>query len=144
MFYYLLIHTREAFHVMDHKNKIVVDRVFGQLDYLQQQIMSYLSINDVFQSFILSKRWKNVWTTVPILKVHTTLFGSSEVRKNLDIQRKLQDFYISMGKTLGRHCKQRLSIKEFSLIHCLVISNHFLLLIVGLTMWLGVMSKSCP
>ena len=49
-----------------------------------------------------------------------------------------------MEKTLGRHCKQRLSIKEFSLIHCLVISNHFLLLIVGLTMWLGVMSKSCP
>ena len=85
MFYYLLIHTKEAFHVMDHKNKIVVDRVFGQLDYLQQQIMSYLSINDVFQSFILSKRWKNVWTTVPILKVHTTLFGSSKVRKNLDI-----------------------------------------------------------
>ena len=125
MFYYLLIHTKEAFHVMDHKNKIVVDRVFGQLDYLQQQIMSYLSINDVFQSFILSKRWKNVWTTVPILKVHTTLFGSSEVRKNLDIQRKLQGFYISMEKTLGRQCKQRLSNKEFSLIHCLANRKSF-------------------
>ena len=117
--YYLLIHTKEAFHVMGHKNNIVVDKVSKLLDYLQQHIMSYLSINEVFQSSILSKRWKHVWIAVPILKVHTTLFGSSEVKKNLDIQRKLEDFYIFVEKTLGRHCQQRLSIKEFSLIHCL-------------------------
>ena len=104
---------------MDHKNNIVMDRVSELLDYLQQHIMSYFSINEVFQSSILSERWKHVWTTVLILKVHTTLFGSSKVKKNLDIQRKLQDFYIFVEKTLGRHCKQRLSIKEFSLIHCL-------------------------
>ena len=107
---------------MDHKNNIVVDRVSELLDYLQQHIISYLSINEVFQSSILSKRWKHVWIAVQILKVHITLFGSFEVKKNLDIQRKLQDFYISLEKTLGRHCKQRLSIKEFSLIHCL--GNH--------------------
>ena len=83
--YYLLIHTKEAFHVMDHKNNIVVDKLSELLDYLQQHIMSYLSINEVFQSSILSKRWKHVWIAVPILKVHTTLFGSSEVKKNLDI-----------------------------------------------------------
>ena len=104
---------------MGHKNNIVVDRVSELLDYLQQHIMSNLSINEVFQSSILYKRWKHVWTAIPILKVHTTLFGSSEVKKNLDFQRKLQDFYISMEKILGRHCKQRLSIKEFSIIHCL-------------------------
>ena len=76
---------KEAFHVMDHKNNIVVDRVSELLDCLQQHIMSYLSINEVFQSSILSKRWKHVWTVVPILKVYTTLFGSFEVKKNLDI-----------------------------------------------------------
>ena len=79
------MHTNEAFHVMDHKNYKVVDKVFEVLDYLQQHIMSYLSINEVIQSYILSKRWKHVWTAVPILKVHTTLFGSSEVKNNLDI-----------------------------------------------------------
>ena len=104
---------------MDHKNNIVVDRMSELLDYLQQHIMSRLSINEDFQSSILSKRWKHVWTAVPVLKVHTTLFGSSQVKKNLDIQRKLQNFYIFVQKTLGRQCKQRLGIKEFSLIHCL-------------------------
>ena len=74
----------EAFHVMGHKNNIVVDKVSELLDYLQQHIMSNLSINEVFQSSILYKRWKHVWTAIPILKVHTTLFGSSEVKKNLD------------------------------------------------------------
>ena len=107
---------------MDHKNNIVVDRVSELLDYLQQHIMSYLSINEVFQSSILFKRWKHMWTAIPILKVRTKLFGSSEVKKNVDIQRKLQDIYISVDKTLGSQFKQRLSIKEFSLIHCL--GNH--------------------
>ncbi|XP_030958837.1 F-box protein At3g59000-like [Quercus lobata] len=104
---------------MDHKNNVAVDKVSELLDYLQQHILSYLSINEVFQPSILYKRWKHVWTVVPVLKVHTTLFGSSEMKKNLDIQRKLWDFCIFVEKTLGRHCKQRLTIKEFSLIHCL-------------------------
>uniref|UniRef100_A0A7N2L7L0 Uncharacterized protein n=1 Tax=Quercus lobata TaxID=97700 RepID=A0A7N2L7L0_QUELO len=110
---------KEAFHVRDHKSNIALDRVSELLDYLQQHILSYLSINEVFQSPMLSKRRKHVWTAVPVLKVHTTLFGSSEVKKNLHIQRKLWDFFFFVEKNLGRHCKQRLNTKEFSLIHYL-------------------------
>ena len=38
---------------------------------------------------------------------------------------KVSRLYISMEKTLGRLCKQRLSNKEFSLIHCLANRKSF-------------------
>ena len=43
---------------------------------------------------ILSKSWKHVWTAVPVQGFNTILFGSVDDKKNLGIQRKLQDFYI--------------------------------------------------
>ena len=52
---------------MDHKNYIAADRISELPDHLQQHIPSYLSINEVVQSSILSKRWKHVWTAVPVL-----------------------------------------------------------------------------
>ncbi|XP_075658810.1 F-box/LRR-repeat protein 25-like [Castanea sativa] len=130
---------------MDHKNYTTVDRIFELLDHLQQYILSYLSINEVVQSSVLSKRWNHVWTAIPILGFDTTLYGYREYKskKNLDMQRKLQDFYILVEKPLGRHCKHWISIKEFTLTAS-INGNCFLLLIVGLTMWLRVMSKSCP
>ena len=91
-------------------------------DHLQQHILSYLSIDEVVQSSVLSKRWKNVWTAIPVLgfkSFNTTLFGSIDDKKNLDIQRKLQDFYIFVEKSLGSHHKQRLTIREFILTHSL-------------------------
>ncbi|KAL4637759.1 hypothetical protein ACB092_03G099500 [Castanea dentata] len=81
---------------MDHKNYTTVDKIFELLDHLQQHILSYLSINEVVQSSVLSKRWNHVWTAIPILGFDTTLYGYREYKskKNLDMQRKLQDFYI--------------------------------------------------
>ena len=70
---------------MDHKNYIAADRISKLLDHLQQHILSYLSINEVAQSSILSKRWKHVWTVVPVLGFNTILFGSIDDKKNLDI-----------------------------------------------------------
>ncbi|XP_065629969.1 glyoxylate/hydroxypyruvate/pyruvate reductase 2KGR [Quercus suber] len=83
--------TKEGFHFMDHKNYIVADRISELPDHLQQHILSYLSINEVVQSSVLSKRQKHVWTAVPVLGFSTILFGSTDNKKNLDIQRKLQD-----------------------------------------------------
>jgi len=79
---------------MDHKNYIAADMISELPDCLQQHILSYLSINEVVQSSVLSKRWKHVWTAVPVLGFNIILFGSTDNKKNLDIQRKLKDFYI--------------------------------------------------
>ncbi|XP_065631982.1 F-box/LRR-repeat protein 25 [Quercus suber] len=98
---------------MDHKNYIAADRISELPNHLQQHILSYLSINEVVQSSVLSKRWKHVWTAVPVLGFNTILFGSTEDKKNLDIQRKLQDFYIFLEKSLESRHKQRLTIREF-------------------------------
>ena len=111
------VDTKEGFHVMDHMNYIATDRISKLPDHLQQHILSYLSINEVVQSSVLSKRWKNVWTAVPVLGFNTILFGSTDNKKNLDIQRKLQDFYIFVEKSLESHLKQRLTIREFMLTH---------------------------
>nr|POF04942.1 hydroxyphenylpyruvate reductase [Quercus suber] len=51
--------TKEGFHFMDHKNYIAADRISELLDHLQQHILSYLSINEVVQSSVLSKRRKH-------------------------------------------------------------------------------------
>ena len=96
---------------MDHKNYIAANRIFELPNHLQQHILSYLSINEVVQSFVLSKRWKHVWTVVPVLGFNTILFGSIDDTKNLDIQRKIQDFYIFVEKSLESHHKQRLTIR---------------------------------
>ena len=96
---------------MDHKNYIAADRISELPDHLQQHILSSLSINEVVQSPILSKRWKHVCTAVPVLGFNTILFGSTDHKKNLDIQRKLQDFYIFVEKSLESHHKQRLTIR---------------------------------
>nr|XP_023926557.1 putative F-box/LRR-repeat protein At3g18150 [Quercus suber] len=100
---------------MDHKNYIAADRISELPNHLQQHILSYLSINEVVQSSVLSKRWKHVWTAVPVLGFNTILFGSTDDKKNLDIQRKLQDFYIFLEKSLESRHKQRLTIREFIL-----------------------------
>ena len=70
---------------MDHKNYIAADRIFELPDYLQQHILSYLSINEVVQSSVLSKRQKHVWIAVPVLGFNTILFGSTDNKKKLDI-----------------------------------------------------------
>ena len=49
-------------------------------------------------------------------------FRGEEKSKYLE---KVSRLYISMEKTLGRQCKQRLSNKEFSLIHCLANRKSF-------------------
>ena len=111
------VDMKEGFHVMDHMNYIATDRISKLPDHLQQHILSYLSINEVVQSSVLSKRWKNVWTAVPVLGFNTILFGSTDDKKNLDIQRKLQDFHIFVEKSLKSRHKQRLTIREFILTH---------------------------
>ena len=73
---------------MDHKNYIAADRISELPDHLQQHILSSLSINEVVQSPILSKRWKHVWTAVPVLGFNTILFGSTDHKKNLDVKSK--------------------------------------------------------
>ena len=45
------------------------------------------------------------------------MFGSTDDKKNLDIQRKLQDFHIFVEKSLKSRHKQRLTIREFILTH---------------------------
>ena len=111
------VDTKEGFHVMDHMNYIATDRISKLPDHLQQHILSYLSINEVVQSSVLTKRWKNVWTVVPVLGFNTILFGSTDHKKNLDIQRKLQDFHIFVEKSLKSRHKQRLTLREFILTH---------------------------
>uniref|UniRef100_A0A2N9E4T1 F-box domain-containing protein n=1 Tax=Fagus sylvatica TaxID=28930 RepID=A0A2N9E4T1_FAGSY len=60
---------KEAFNVMDHKKKkyIAVDRISELPDPLLQEILSFLPINQVVQSTILSKRWKHMSTSIPVL-----------------------------------------------------------------------------
>uniref|UniRef100_A0A2N9HFM3 F-box domain-containing protein n=1 Tax=Fagus sylvatica TaxID=28930 RepID=A0A2N9HFM3_FAGSY len=62
-------HEKEAFNVMDHKKKkyIAVDRISELPDPLLQEILSFLPINQVVQSTILSKRWKHMSTSIPVL-----------------------------------------------------------------------------
>jgi hypothetical protein len=60
---------KEAFNVMDHKKKkyIAVDRISELPDPLLQEILSFLPINHVVQSTILSKRWKHMSTSILVL-----------------------------------------------------------------------------
>ena len=54
-------------------------------------------------------------TAVPVLGFNIILFGSTDNKKSLDIQRKLNDFYIFVEKSLESRHKQRLTIREFIL-----------------------------
>ena len=60
---------KEAFNVMDHKKKkyIAVDRISELPDPPLREILSFLPINQVVQSTILSKRWKHMSTSIPVL-----------------------------------------------------------------------------
>jgi hypothetical protein len=66
---FIYMKEKEAFNVMDHKKKkyIAVDRISELPDPLLQEILSFLPINQVVQSTILSKRWKHMSTSIPVL-----------------------------------------------------------------------------
>jgi hypothetical protein len=121
----------EAFNVMpDHKNYPAVDRISELPDHLLQEILSFLLTKQAVQSTILSKRWKHVGTTSPVLDFDTTSFGSISWRvaamgKKKNIQKKNEehrgytDFYNFAEKTLRSHSKKRLQVKKLTLIDCL-------------------------
>ena len=91
---------KEAFNVMDHNKKkyIAVDRISELPDPLLQEILSFLPTKQIVQSTILSKRWKHITTSIPVLESHTF---------NWDIE---SGYFNFLEKTL-----RSLSVKKFTL-----------------------------
>jgi hypothetical protein len=75
-----------------------VDRISVLPDPLLQEILSFLPTKQLVQSTILSKRWKHITTSIPVLESHTF---------NWDIE---SGYFNFLEKTL-----RSLSVKKFTL-----------------------------
>lgn len=104
---------------MDHKvDDDVVDRISELPDHVLRHILSFLPGKQAFQTALMSKTWKHVITTFPILRfdrVFDSDFWSPENKNKPDVMRKKGHFYTSVEKTLRNRRNQSLRIKTFSL-----------------------------
>ena len=64
----------ESFNVIE--NEYNMDKISKLPDFLLQQVLSFLTIKQVVQSSLLSKRWRHVWFTIPVLEFDGAYFGS--------------------------------------------------------------------
>ena len=114
---------------MDSKRKKFTvdddDRISELPEDVLQHILSFLPTKQVFQSTLLSTRWKHVWTTFPILKFdETSMLWSSEKKNNPEVKIKRRNFYKFLNKCIRLRSRQsqRPHIKNFTLMDC--VQNH--------------------
>jgi hypothetical protein len=86
---------------MKHKD----DRISGLPEAIVEHILSFIPLKQVLQLSILSKRWQNVWTLLPIPEFHSN-FQSSILREN---------FNYFLERTLASRNMQRVSINKLKL-----------------------------
>ncbi|XP_075665111.1 putative F-box protein At3g58860 [Castanea sativa] len=108
---------RKKFTV-DDDDDVVVDRISELPEDVLQHILSFLPTKQVFQSTLLSTRWKYVWTTFPILKFDkTSVLWSSETKNDPEVKIMRLNFYKFLNKCLRLRSRQsqRPHIKSFTL-----------------------------
>ncbi|XP_050289688.1 uncharacterized protein LOC126727820 [Quercus robur] len=109
---------RKKFTVDDDDDVVVVDRISELPEDVLQHILSFLPTKQVFQSTLLSTRWKHVWTTFPILNFDkTSMLWSSEKKNDPEVKIKRRNFYKFLNKCLRLRSRQsqRPHIKNFTL-----------------------------
>ena len=102
----------------DDDDDVVIDRISELPEDVLQHILSFLPTKQVFQSTLLSTRWKHVWTAFPILKFdETSMLWSSERKNNPEVKIKRRNFYKFLNKCLRLRSRQsqRPHIKNFTL-----------------------------
>ncbi|KAG8046918.1 hypothetical protein GUJ93_ZPchr0008g12708 [Zizania palustris] len=62
------------------KKLCMVDRLSGLPDEMLHHIISFLSAQEVARTCLLSKRWKELWTSAPCLDIRIDQFGNDRVR----------------------------------------------------------------
>ena len=102
---------------MDSKRKKFTvdddDRISELPEDVLQNILSFLPTKQVFQSTLLSTRWKHVWTTFPILKFDkTSVLWSSEKKNDPEVKLKRRNFYKFLNKCLRLPLQKNGSLVE--------------------------------
>ncbi|KAL6634218.1 hypothetical protein ACP70R_026889 [Stipagrostis hirtigluma subsp. patula] len=54
------------------------DRISSLPQEIKGYILSYLNVEEAIRASILSRTWRNVWTTMPVIRLCDSSFGSSE------------------------------------------------------------------
>ncbi|KAL5221401.1 hypothetical protein ABZP36_026114 [Zizania latifolia] len=62
------------------QKKRMVDRLSGLPDEMLHHIISFLSAQEVARTCLLSKRWKQLWTSAPCFDIRIDQFGNDRVR----------------------------------------------------------------
>jgi hypothetical protein len=94
---------------MEHKK----DRISELPDPPLQHVLSFVPIKQVVQSSTLSKRWKHVWFTIPVLEFDKTFFESKLWCKDNKKARKIQTRRVD--QILLNRRRMGLSINKFTL-----------------------------
>lgn len=107
----------ESFNVIE--NEYNMDKISKLPDFLLQQVLSFLTIKQVVQSSLLSKRWKHVWFTIPVLEFDGAYFETKlwcrDREKTRQIQRKRVELYHFAEQNLVSRRRQRLKINKLTL-----------------------------
>jgi len=106
--------------VFDLKMMNKIDRLSELPDPILDHILSFIPTKQILQLSILSKRWQNVWTLLPIPEFEQHLFTNNLRKvppneKQEEFQRKKQEFKNFVERYLLGHYRQRLSINKFRL-----------------------------
>ncbi|XP_021755129.1 F-box/FBD/LRR-repeat protein At5g56420-like [Chenopodium quinoa] len=110
-----------------------IDRISELPDFILHHILSYLSTKEAAQTGVISKRWRYVWETFPILDCNEWFFGREldilnpkELGIPKDERRKIFNqrlkFMSYVDEKLRRFRDENLCVKKFFL-HITLVSN---------------------
>ncbi|XP_021740219.1 putative F-box/LRR-repeat protein At3g18150 [Chenopodium quinoa] len=118
---------------MDDKETSCIDQMSELPDFILHHILSYLSTKQAVQTGVISKRWKYVWETFPILECfqghfgkHLNLINPKEQELPKDERRKIfnqrLNFMSYIDKKLLRFHEEKLCVNKFNL-HIILVSK---------------------
>ncbi|XP_021755135.1 putative F-box/LRR-repeat protein At5g02700 [Chenopodium quinoa] len=118
---------------MDDEGKTCIDRISELPDFILHHMLSYLSTKQAAQMGVVSKRWKYVWETFPILDCSQEHFGEhlcltnpkegelpKDERRKVFIQRI--KFMSYADKKLLRFHEEKLGVNKF-ILHITLVSK---------------------
>lgn len=76
-----LVETRKQ-HKRQNKDYQIQDRITDLSDDVLVHMLSFLNVKKAIQTCILSKRWTNLWKTLPTLALNFRKFRTNKVSNN--------------------------------------------------------------
>ncbi|KAK3232054.1 hypothetical protein Dsin_003935 [Dipteronia sinensis] len=109
-----------SFDIMMNKRINKVDMISELPEPILYHILSFLPFDEIARTSVLSTTWQRAWRTCPVLKFDLAVFKEYSLHSSTNFNegeiRRRNELFNCLAKIIrNRHCRDMLSIKEFTL-----------------------------